>query len=132
MDMLYRNMEEVSRVVEEVDVTEDGQYKKDRTPEDYGGSLLKILIVHRVTLADASGRLLTLKFSNPEPKNKVKETEGLAGSITLDGNQIASGAGGDPRTWTTVRNPTLSPRLASLVQDVEELQAQDGISGSVS
>ncbi len=128
MDLLYRNMVEVSRVVEEVDVTEEGTFKKDRTPETYGGSILKMKIVHRVTMADKSGRLLTLKFQNPEPLNQDKS--GVAGEIILDGESIEAGIG-DPREWTTIRNGVLDERLASLVAQVQAIEASGGAEGSI-
>jgi hypothetical protein len=107
MTVAYRTLYEYSRVVETVALTEDGVYVKDRTPDSYGGSILNVEIVHRVTMMDSTGYVEELRFENPIPKSKEGNTD--SGKVTLDGNTILEGnAASDPRTWTTRLNEKLT------------------------
>ncbi len=128
MEMLYRTYQEYARVVEEVAATEDGVFKKDRTPETYGGAVLKLQIVHEIQMVDAGGRMEFLKFENPEPKNKDETS--TPGQIVKDGQVQFAGSGGDPRTWTTIVNSKLSNRLKALAAETVALREEDGTAGS--
>lgn len=126
--MLYRNLTEISRIVEKVEVTEEGVFCKNQVPDAYGGAKLVIEMVHQVNLADASGRTDILKFNNPTPLNKDKAAS--TAPIMLDGKEYRPGAGSPPREWTTVANTTLSASQSAMASSVAAIAASDGDKGS--
>jgi hypothetical protein len=111
---LFRTYREYSRIVETVTLTEEGTYVKDRTPDEYGGSMMNVEIVHRVTMMDATGYIEELQFENPVPKSKDGKT--ASGEIKLDGTKIkdAVDGGADPREWTTRKNDLLTDAQKAL------------------
>lgn len=103
--LLYHNKLEYSRVVEMIDVTEDGMFVHDQTPDDYGGAALQVEVVHLVTLCDSSGYVEILKFDNPPPMDKNRAS--MAGSaVTIDGETYRSGAF-PAREWITKKSANL-------------------------
>lgn len=126
--LLYHNKIEYSRVIEELDVTEEGVFLKDETPDDYAGATITIEVVHRITLTDASGYLEILTFDNPTPldKNKVEVT----GAINIDGKVFRAGSGGKAREWTERAAPNLPPDVKQKADAVKALMEEDGTRGT--
>ena len=77
-------------------ITEQGIYKKDEVPEDYGGSQLEVDVVHGIYLINETGELTQFQFKVPEAKDENEET---GGPYTLDEVEIKAGAG--PSTVAT-------------------------------
>ena len=125
--LLYHNKTEYSRVVEVVDVTEDGMFAKDQTPEDYGGAVLQVEIVHWVTFTDTSGYLEILRFDNPVPMKKDKTPSDAA--VQIDGNEYRAGSS-PARTWTTVAAPNLPPAVKSKADITKQIMEADGKFGT--
>lgn len=125
--LLYHNKTEYSRVVEELDVTEDGIFLKDKTPDDYAGAVLTIEVVHQITLTDSSGYIEILKFDNPTPLNKDK-TASTAG-INIDGKVYRPGAT-PVREWKTKAAPNLPPEMKQKADAVKAIMDADGTLGT--
>lgn len=125
--LLYHNKTEYSRVVEILDVTEEGLFLKDGAPEDYGGAVLQLEVVHQLTLTDSSGYIEILKLDNPVPLNKKKEP--ATNPIHLDGREFRPGSG-DPRVWTTKAAPNLSQAMKSKADLVLQIMRADGDFGT--
>lgn len=125
--LLYHRKTEYSRVYEVMDITEEGMFMKDGAPDDYGGAVLQIELVHEVTVCDASGYLEVLKFDNPKPLNKDKEP--AENPITLDGKDHKPGSG-EPRVWTTRPAPNLPPEMKAKVDEVKKIMESDGEQGT--
>jgi len=125
--LLYHNKVEYSRVIEVVEVTEEGMLAKDQTPEDYGGAVLEVEVVHQMTLCDAAGCIEILKFDNPKPLNKQKEPS--AAAIQLDGKEFRPGAT-PARTWSTRSAPNLTPELKKKADITLGIMRNDGDFGT--
>ncbi len=125
--LLYHNKTEYSRVVETVDVTEEGVFLKDQTPDDYGGAVLQIELVHWVTLTDSSGYLEIIRFDNPVPMKKDKTPSD--GAINIDGQEYRTG-GTPARDWTTVPAPNLPPAMKAKAEITKQIMDADGKSGT--
>lgn len=127
--LLYHNKVEYSRVVELVEVTEDGVFLKDQTPDDYGGAVLQVELVHLLTLTDISGYIEIIKLDNPPPMDKDRKE--VDGAITIDGVPYRSGGGGAARDWTTKPSKHLPPTTKAKADDVFKIMRADGDFGSV-
>lgn len=125
--LLYHNKTEYSRVVEILDVTEEGLFLKDGAPDDYAGAILQLEVVHQITLTDASGYIEILKLDNPVPLNKEKEP--ATNPIHLDGKEFRPGTG-DPRTWTTKPAPNLPADMKTKADLVLQIMKTDGDFGT--
>lgn len=125
--LLYHNKVEYSRVVEELDVTEDGIFLKDKTPDDYSGAVMRLEVVHRVTMADSAGHVEILKFDNPVPLDKEKKPSTAA--VEIDGKPHRPGSS-PARVWTTRAAPNLPADVKSKADVVLEVMKSDGESGS--
>lgn len=125
--LLYHNKVEYSRVVEVVTVTEEGMFKKDETPEDYGGAEMDVEVVHMITLTDVTGYIEVLKFDNPEPLDKDRQA--TKSPVTLDGKDHRSGSG-TPRIWVTRPSANLPARVKEKADMVLEIMRTDGAFGS--
>lgn len=125
--LLYHNKIEYSRVVEVVEVTEDGMFALDQVPDDYGGAVLQVEIVHQLTLTDASGYVEILKMDNPVPLNKSKQPSTAA--ITLDGKDFRPGSS-PARTWATKAAPTLSAQIKAKADITLGIMRNDGDFGT--
>lgn len=125
--LLYHNKTEYSRVVEELVVTEEGIFLKDKTPDDYAGAELTIEVVHQITLTDTSGYIEILKFDNPPPLNKDK-TESTA-AINIDGKAFRPGAS-PAREWKTRAAPNLPPEMKTKADAVKAIMDSDGSGGT--
>jgi hypothetical protein len=80
----YETYREYVRIIEEIDVTEVGVYKKDQAP-DGAEAVVRMAVVHHVTMVDEGGRLLTLWFDIPEPKDKDGK---VGGGYSLNGTPV--------------------------------------------
>lgn len=125
--LLYHNKVEYSRVVETVDVTEEGIFLKDETPGDYGGAILQIEVVHQITFTDAAGYFEILKLDNPVPMKKDKTPAN--GAILIDGKPYRAG-GAPPRQWTTTLAPNLPPAVKAKADITKGLMDADGQQGT--
>lgn len=125
--LLYHNKLEYSRVIEVVEVTEDGMFAKDQTPDDYGGAVLQVEVVHQLTLADTAGHVEILKLDNPKPLNKDKQESSAA--IHLDGKEFRPGSS-PPRIWTTRLAPSLPPQTKNRAGVTLTIMSLDGDSGT--
>lgn len=113
MTLLYDTFKEYSRVHEELALTEDGLFIKDEIPEDYGGAVLTVWVVHTVHMVNAGGIMQTLEFTNESPRNKQKQV--VRGPVTIDGrvpvppeNGMGREGGiGPTRKWVTQTNSYL-------------------------
>lgn len=125
--LLYQNQHEYSRVIETVDITEEGMFLKDGAPDDYGGAVLQIELVHMVWLCDAAGQLQILKFDNKKPLKKDKTPSD--NPIQLDGKEYKPGAG-EPRVWTTKASENLDPSIKTRADAVKQIMESDGEKGT--
>jgi hypothetical protein len=80
----YETYREYVRIIEEIDVTELGTYKKNEVP-DGSEAVIRMAVVHHVTLIDEGGKLLTLWFDIPEPKDKEGDQ---GGGYSLNGTPV--------------------------------------------
>lgn len=125
--LLYHNKVEYSRVVEVIEVTEEGMFVKDQTPEDYSGASLQIEVVHQITFTDAAGCIEILKLDNPTPQNKKKQQSTAA--IHIDGKEYRPGSS-PVRTWTTRVSSKLSPQMKNKAEITHNIMRSDGDSGT--
>lgn len=127
--LLYHNKLEYSRVVEMVDVTEEGLFVHDQTPPDYGGAVLQVEVVHMITLCDSSGYVEILKFDNPPPMDKDRVS--MAGSaITVDGDVYRAGSS-PARAWVTKKSANLSTAYRTKADITLGIMNQDKLSGLI-
>lgn len=126
--LLYHNKLEHSRVIEVVEVTEDGVFVKDQVPDDYGGAVLQMELVHQVMLTDTAGYLEILKFDNPVPLKKDKTPS--AAAITIDGESYRPGAT-PPREWTRKPAPNLPPAVKAKAEITRRTMELDGLLGTL-
>ena len=130
MTDLYRRMKEYSRVIEEVVLTDEGVFKKGSVPDTYGGAQLTVSICNQVMFADLRGQFVTFELANKEPLNKDKSEK--LGKITLDGNQVRAGDGGEERKWSTVKSSkVLSEDNQAVADEVFGIMKSDGDAGTV-
>lgn len=122
---LYKNFYEYSRVIETVSLTEEGMYVKDSTPEDYGGSIMNVEVVHKITMVDSTGKIEVMHFENPRPKNKERTTDNsiyLDGTMVLMANDVLNSA---DRQWTTRLNTVIPQALQDAGKRMVELAKGD-------
>jgi hypothetical protein len=100
-----------AKVVSTQLITEQGAYKKDQLPDEYGGAVLEVEVVHAVYLTDQTGSTIKLEFDVPEAMDKEDKT---GGPYNLDGNEIKeqSGESEEPTEMTTVKRETVSEDMA--------------------
>ncbi len=125
--LLYHNKFEYSRVVETVEVIEDGMFVKDQTPDDHGGAVLQVELVHRITFTDTAGCVEILHLDNRKPLGKNKEQSGAA--ITLDGEPYKPGAT-PARVWTTVKSTHLTQAVKTKAEITLNIMLLDGLLGT--
>lgn len=109
----YATMYEYLRRVEEVNVTEIGNYLKDEIPDDYFGAVLVMKVVHEVILVTEEGELLQQLFS---PEKSLDKDGNPADGITIDGDVVIEGD--KPTLLTTIFNDNLEPSLAKRVANM--------------
>lgn len=127
--LLYHNKIEYSRVVEILEITEEGAFAQDQTPEDYSGASLQVEVVHQLALCDAAGCVEILKLDNPTPLNKDKQPTSAA--VILDGKELRPATGPDPsRTWTTRPAPNLPQPIKDKADITFGIMSSDGDFGT--
>lgn len=101
---------ETRKVVSTQLLTENGAYKKDQLPDDYGGAVLEIEAVHAIYLSNTTGKTIKLQFQVPEAKDKDDKT---GGPYNLDGEEIKaqSGESSEPTEMTSKTPDGLNEQL---------------------
>ena len=125
--LIYHNKYEYSRVVEIVDVTEEGTFLQDGAPEDFGGAVLQVELVHHITFTDAAGCLEVLRLNNPTPLSKEKAPS--AAAITLDGKPYRAGSS-PARRWETIVSDTLPQGVKEKAEAMLWIMDKDGKFGT--
>jgi hypothetical protein len=125
--LIYHNKYEYSRVVEIVDVTEEGTFLQDGAPEDYGGAVLQVEVVHHITFTDSAGCLEVLRLNNPTPLDKNKAPSPAA--ITIDGKPYREGAS-PARRWETLVSDSLPTTIKEKAEAMLWIMNSDGNSGT--
>lgn len=125
--LLYHNKHELFRVVERVDITEEGMFVHDEVPDDYGGAVLTLEIVHRVAFADSAGYVEILHLDNPTPLDKQKNAS--AAAIVIDGEQFRAGTS-PARNWTKTHSAHLPADYKTKADITIGIMAGDGPAGT--
>lgn len=132
MSLLYDTYKEMSRVQEEVVITDEGIYSKDGVPDSYGGATLNVMVAHTIHMVNAGGKMLTLEFHNEAPKNKDKSDKKRP--VLIDGTPAKAPANGttppgetrdgEPRTWVTKESTSLYGRVKANGLVTKEMRDQ--------
>lgn len=125
--LLYQNLHEYKRVIETVDITEEGMFLKDGAPDDYGGAVLQVELVHMLWLCDAAGQMQIVKLDNPKPMKKDKTPSD--NPIQMDGEEYKPGSG-EPRIWTSKPGANLDPAIKTRADAVKQIMDSDGKTGT--